>query len=108
MASVGVDVERIGRVERDLWPALFGAGERTALDGLPESAVAAYAAAFFSIKECVLKIVTAEEMAGLDLPDITVAVAGSSFGVSVRRSDLPRLSVWIEFLGRHVLALVTR
>jgi 4'-phosphopantetheinyl transferase EntD len=108
VASVGVDVERIGRVERDLWPFLFGAGERAALDNLPESAVAAYAAAFFSIKECVLKIASAEEMAGLDLPDITVAIGGGSFGVSVRRSDLPRFSVWVEFLGRHVLALVAR
>jgi 4'-phosphopantetheinyl transferase EntD len=108
VASVGVDVERIGRIERDLWPVLFGAGERAALDGLPENAVAAYATAFFCIKECVLKIVTAEEMADLDLPDITVAVAGNSFGVSVRQGDLPRLSVWVEFLGRHVVALVSR
>jgi len=108
VASVGVDVERIGRIGRDLWPVLFGAEERAALSGLPERTVAAYAAAFFSIKECVLKIVTVREMAGLDLPDITVAVSGSSFGVSVRRSVLPRLSVRIEFLGSHVMALVSR
>ena len=108
VASVGLDVERIGRIGRDLWPVLFGAGERAMLDGLPENAVAAYATAIFSIKECVLKIVTEREMAGLDLPEIMVAVAGNSFGVSVRGVNLPRLSVRVEFLGGHVMACVTR
>ncbi|HYI71282.1 MAG TPA: 4'-phosphopantetheinyl transferase superfamily protein [Skermanella sp.] len=108
VASVGLDVERIGRVGRDLWPVLFGAGERAMLDGLPVNAVAAYATAIFSIKECVLKIVTEREMAGLDLPEIMVAVAGNSFGVSVRGVNLPRLSVRVEFLGGHVMAYVTR
>ncbi len=53
--SIGIDVERIGRVETKLWPTLFTARECTYLEQLEVAAARLEATLFFSAKESFYK-----------------------------------------------------
>jgi 4'-phosphopantetheinyl transferase EntD len=53
--SLGIDVERVGRLEQARWAFVFTAGELRVLEGTPEQARAGLAAALFSAKEAYYK-----------------------------------------------------
>jgi len=55
LASVGIDVERLGRLREDLWHLIFTAGERAVLRSRPRDARGRDATLIFSAKEAFFK-----------------------------------------------------
>ena len=53
--SIGIDIEKIGRIEPKLWPTLFSKNERAYFDSLNPERLAAETTVFFSAKEAFYK-----------------------------------------------------
>jgi 4'-phosphopantetheinyl transferase EntD len=53
--SIGLDIEEIGRVTRDLWDLVFTENEKNYLSGLSEEDILVQSTAIFSIKEAFYK-----------------------------------------------------
>ncbi len=53
--SIGIDIEKIGRIEPKLWPTLFSENERAYFDSLNPERLAAETTVFFSAKEAFYK-----------------------------------------------------
>ena len=114
--ATGIDVEQVGRIDRDLWPAVFGPGECDFLASLAPCLVPAYSTALFCLKECFLKLVVADEATVDDLkqlrvyvraPEWHLAAAAGSLSRFFPRCGRPELRAYVEFLGRHVIAVLS-
>lgn len=115
MSDIGLDVEQIGRIERKLWPSLFGPEEQAFLNSIPREAVPAYATACFCLKECFSKMACIAEEIVSDLSDVQVTSKGRDWNVTLRDGllrrktlghCLPKMQARVAFLGRHVMALL--
>jgi 4'-phosphopantetheinyl transferase EntD len=74
--SIGIDAERMGRVNEDLWPLLFRAEEIAALRRLPRERRSAAATLCFSAKEAYYKYQFPLTAAWLDFTDVAIDVDG--------------------------------
>lgn len=75
-AGLGIDVERCGRVEPPLWPALFDASELAALQLLAPAPRETLATLLFAVKEAFFKSQFALSAAVPDFTDVTFRVTG--------------------------------
>jgi 4'-phosphopantetheinyl transferase EntD len=73
-SSLGLDIEEIGRVTRDLWDLVFTKNEKNYLSGLSEDAILVQSTAIFSIKEAFYKFQYPLTKTFLDFLDVEVAL----------------------------------
>ena len=81
VASVGIDVERIGRLDETRWPFVFTAAELQVVNGAAANARAGIVAALFSAKEAYYKCRYQVVRDPLGFHDAEIALTGSSLEV---------------------------
>ena len=86
-AGVGIDAERVGRLEPDLWPDICTPHELAWLSSLPPHVRATMATLIFSAKEAYYKCQYEYTRAWLDFHDVQVTIDGKRFTVGVRGTD---------------------
>ncbi|HCX22474.1 MAG: hypothetical protein CMB80_10150 [Flammeovirgaceae bacterium] len=107
--SIGLDIEQIGRINRELWPVLFTVKEQKYLMDQPFHLRQSMSAVIFSLKEAYFKMQFPLTRIGLEFEDISIIFARSG-GVKFDLSKLNDLSGTIScdftILGNLVVSYV--
>lgn len=105
LLSLGIDAERIDRIQSRLWPRLLRTEEMDALRQLSPSRQARIAAAMFSAKEAFYKCQYPLTRSWLGFHDVAVQVSDDScdFTITVRAADHPAFCL-APMQGRFALA----
>jgi 4'-phosphopantetheinyl transferase EntD len=88
-AGVGIDAERVGRLQPELWPDICTPRESAWLASLPPHERAAMATLIFSAKEAYYKCQYEYTRAWLDFHDVEVTIDGDRFTVGARGTAAP-------------------
>lgn len=77
--SIGLDIEQIGRIGRDLWPVLFTKNEIRLLTQFRDPAF--YSTLFFSLKEAFFKLQYPLTGMGMEFDELEIVMSKSLFSV---------------------------
>lgn len=88
--SLGVDVERVGRLSEDRWPFVFTPAELAELSGTAREARAGVAAALFSAKEAYYKCCYQVARDPLGFHDVEIRLSGGAFEVRPGEASIER------------------
>jgi 4'-phosphopantetheinyl transferase EntD len=103
VASLGIDVERVGRLEEARWPFVFTPAELQVLTGTPTDLRAGIAAALFSAKEAYYKCRYQVVRDPLGFHDVEIALGGRSFEVRATEAGARAGRVHVPAWGRFDL-----
>lgn len=97
VASIGIDAERTGAVQSDLWSTVCTDSELTWLGSLPASTMPTAATIIFSAKEAFFKCQYPLTGAWLDFRDVSVSMTGQVFTVQTHKHlavSAPGVAAW--------------
>jgi 4'-phosphopantetheinyl transferase EntD len=103
IAGIGIDVEELGRVVPDLWPIVFSSNEINFIMEFAGRQRAKAATAMFGAKEAFFKCQFPITRTWLDFLEVSVAICGSSFRISIGNREVAR-RLCASFLEGRLLA----
>ena len=101
--SLGIDVERVGRLSEARWPFVFTAAEIKSLECTAEPLRADAAAAFFSAKEAYYKCRYQVTREPLGFHDVEIAIVGQTFEVRPGAPAAEGLRVHVPATGKFAV-----
>jgi enterobactin synthetase component D / holo-[acyl-carrier protein] synthase len=103
VASVGIDVERIGRLDETRWPFVFSVAELQAVNGAATDSRAGIVAALFSAKEAYYKCRYQVVRDPLGFHEVEIVLSGSFFEVRPAEAGANAGRVHVPARGRFDL-----
>lgn len=101
-AAIGVDAERIGRLEPSLWVTVMGEDELDWVNSIAEHERSKMATLIFSAKEAFYKCQYTMTKTWLDFADLIVEVSGMTIHVSVREGSSAQRQGELTCRGRFL------
>jgi 4'-phosphopantetheinyl transferase EntD len=106
--AIGLDVESIGRVDYDLWEAIYTSSEVKYLLALPAEQVPYAATAIFSAKESFYKFQYNYTQAWADFHDVEVTLVNEKYGylttLHKNLNHIPQTIVRVQSVDQNTLA----
>lgn len=97
LTSIGLDIEKTGRVKPDMWKTVFTPAEQEFLLSLSEEGQELYSTLYFSMKESFYKLQHPITKTYLWFKDVEIESYGEQFRLSVKK----------EFAGKELLPETT-